>query len=170
MKRDASGWSIRRVERDRKRYLSLLLEADPVEAMIDRYLAHGDMFLMVDKGAPEEDVPADAVLAVAVVARIGERECELKNIAVREDARGRGLGSGLVEWLGAHYAPDCDAMLVGTAGTGVDFYRKCGFAPSHVVKNFFVDNYPEPVVDSGVTCVDMVYLRREFEGGASRQA
>ena len=27
-----------------------------------------------------------------------------------------------------------------------------------VVKNFFTDNYPEPIMDHGIPCVDMTYL------------
>ena len=54
-------------------------------------------------------------------------------------------------------------MFVGTGdvpGT-LGFYKKCGFAESHRVKNFFTDHYDHPMVEDGVQLVDMVYLKKE---------
>lgn len=39
---------------------------------------------------------------------------------------------------------------------------KCGFVRSHIIPNFFVDNYANPIYECGVQLVDMVYLKREF--------
>ena len=39
---------IRKVETDKKRYLDLLLLADEQENMIDRYLEHGTMYVLVE--------------------------------------------------------------------------------------------------------------------------
>ena len=35
-----------------------------------------------------------------------------------------------------------------------------GFVVSHVVKDFFVEHYPEPIWDNGMRCADMIYLKR----------
>lgn len=35
------------------------------------------------------------------------------------------------------------------------YYERYGFVQDHVVKNFFTDNYPEPIIDNGKPCVDM---------------
>ena len=43
---NGTAWIVRAVERDRKRHLALLLEADPDEAMIARYLERGDMYVV----------------------------------------------------------------------------------------------------------------------------
>ena len=51
-------------------------------------------------------------------------------------------------------------MLVGTSVTGTGFYERLGFVPSHIVPNFFTDNYAEPVLDDGVLCIDMHYLKK----------
>ena len=66
----------------------------------------------------------------------------------------------MVEYICRRYAGLCDTLLVGTAETGTDFYRRLGFEASHVVPGFFTDNYAGPVVDGGVLCVDMIYLKR----------
>ena len=45
---------------------------------------------------------------------------------------------------------------------GVGYYERYGFVQDHVVKNFFTDNYPEPIIDNGKPCVDMTYLRLQI--------
>jgi ribosomal protein S18 acetylase RimI-like enzyme len=61
-----------------------------------------------------------------------------------------------------HYS-DCNTMLVGTGDvpSALSFYQKCGFAESHRIKNFFMDNYDHPMFEDGKQLVDMVYLKRE---------
>ena len=55
-------------------------------------------------------------------------------------------------------------MQVGTGDSPltIPFYEKCGFAYSHRIKNFFVDNYDHPIYEGGVQLMDMVYLRKEI--------
>ena len=80
---------IRNVEKDKKRYLELLLLADEQEDMIDRYLERGTMYVLEDGGVKAECVVTDE----------GDGILELKNIAVQPDAqwppeRGRAEGLG----------------------------------------------------------------------------
>ncbi|KUK98770.1 MAG: Acetyltransferase [Methanoculleus marisnigri] len=55
-------------------------------------------------------------------------------------------------------------MVVGTGvrPRSLRFYERCGFAVSHRVENFFVDNYDHPIFDCGEELVEMVYLRKEL--------
>ena len=41
-------------------------------------------------------------------------------------------------------------------------YESCGFRTADVIKNHFTDNYPEPVLDNGVLCVDMIRMRADL--------
>ena len=50
---------IRKVERDKKQYLDLLLLADEQEDMIDRYLERGTMYVLEDDGVRAECVVTD---------------------------------------------------------------------------------------------------------------
>jgi hypothetical protein len=54
-------------------------------------------------------------------------------------------------------------MLVGTGDvpSALSFYKKCGFAESHRIQNFFTDNYDHPMFEDGKQLVDMVYLKRK---------
>ena len=49
-------------------------------------------------------------------------------------------------------------MIVGTTKNNIPFYVKCGFDKYYkIVKNFFVDNYKEPIWDGNLQCIDMYY-------------
>ena len=68
---------IERIEENKKRYLELLLLADEQEDMIDRYLARGEMFVLMQNGE---------ALAACVVSR-EESYREIKNLTVRPDVQ-----------------------------------------------------------------------------------
>ncbi len=133
--------------------LALLLLADEQESMIDRYLARGEMFAMKD---------GEKTLAVIVVTDEGGGTLEIKNLAVSPDAQKRGYGRAMIDFVERYYAGRYHTLLVGTGDSPltVPFYEKCGFVRSHVVRNFFADNYDHPIVEDGVLLRDMVYLKK----------
>lgn len=141
-----------KVTEEKKKYIDLLLLADEQEDMIDKYLERGDMFVLDDGG----------VKAECVVTKEADGVYELKNIAVLPDSQRKGYGRALIEFLFSYYS-DCKTMFVGTgdAPSALGFYKKCGFAESHRIKNFFTDNYDHPMYEDGKQLVDMVYLKRE---------
>ncbi|MDL2293721.1 GNAT family N-acetyltransferase [Ruminococcaceae bacterium OttesenSCG-928-D13] len=147
--------NIKKVTRDKKKYIGLLLLADEQESMIDRYLERGEMFVL-------EDGADGGAKAECVVTRESECVYELKNIAVLPGCQRRGYGKRLIDFLFAHY-PGCATMYVGTgdAPSTLSFYKSCGFAESHRVKNFFTDHYDHPIYEDGIQLVDMVYLKRK---------
>ena len=51
-------------------------------------------------------------------------------------------------------------MGTGDSPLTIPFYEKCGFVRSHIILNFFTDNYDHPIYESGIQLVDMVYLQR----------
>lgn len=145
---------IRQIRDRKKRYLPLLLLADEQEDMIDHYLSRGTMYVLDDGG----------VRAQCVVTDEGGGVLELKSLAVEPAFQGRGWGRALIEFLCETYRGQFSVLQVGTGDSPltVPFYRRCGFVPSHVVKNFFTDHYDHPIFEGGVQLVDMVYLRREL--------
>ena len=143
---------IKKVAKNKKDYLSLLLLADESEFMIDEYLERGEMFILDD----------DGVKAECVITKEADGTYELKNIAVNPDEQRKGYGKYLIEFSLSYY-PDCKVMLVGTGDCEwiLDFYRSCGFKESHRIKNFFIDNYDRPMFENGKQLIDMIYLRWE---------
>ena len=145
---------IRRVDTDKKRYLELLLLADEQEDMIDKYLEDGTLFVLEDEG----------VKGVCVVTDEGSGILEIKNIATDPSVHGKGYGRTLIDHVAKTYAGAFHTLQVGTGDSPatVPFYEKCGFTRSHVIKNFFIDNYDHIIIDGGVQLVDMVYLQKKL--------
>ena len=147
---------IREVTHNKKRYLSLLLLADEQESMIDRYLDRGTMYLLED----------DGVKALCVVTDEGNGLLELKNLAVEPSFQRRGYGKLLVDFICRTYAEEYHTLQVGTGDSPLTlpFYERCGFSPSHVVKDFFLQNYDHPIFEAGKQLIDMVYLQKALKG------
>ena len=62
---------------NKRKYIDLLLLADEQESMIDKYLEHGEMFVLNENG----------VKAECVVTNEADGIYELKNIAVMPDSQ-----------------------------------------------------------------------------------
>lgn len=145
---------IRKVEKDKKQYLDLLLLADEQEDMIDRYLERGTMYVLEDNGVKTECVVTDE----------GNGILELKNIAVEPAFQSKGYGKALIDFLIQTYKGHYAVLQVGTGDSPstIPFYESCGFRRHHLVKNFFTDHYDHPIYECGVKLVDMVYLQRQL--------
>ena len=86
-------------------------------------------------------------------------------MAVSEEYRKHGIGKVLLlrslysmSEMGYGYA-----IIGWPTKSAIPFYEKCGFERSHIVKNFFTDNYDHPIYECGVQLVDMVYLKMDIK-------
>ncbi|MDE7130926.1 MAG: GNAT family N-acetyltransferase, partial [Lachnospiraceae bacterium] len=86
------------------------------------------------------------------------------NIATDPDHQGKGYGKMLIDFIIEKYSGQYTVLQVGTGDSPltIPFYEKCGFARSHIVKDFFIDHYDHPIYECGVQLVDMVYLQRKL--------
>jgi len=146
---------IRYISENKKQFLDLLLLGDEQEDMIDRYLDRGDLFALYDGN----------LKAVCLVTQEDDITCELKNIAVCKEFQGQGSGSAIIGFITDHYKGRYETMILGTGDVPsiLSFYKKCGFEPSHRIKNFFTDNYDHPMFEEGVQLIDMVYLKKSLK-------
>ncbi|MBC8570315.1 GNAT family N-acetyltransferase [Zongyangia hominis] len=147
--------SVEEVKENREEWMPLLLLADPEETMVEKYLHQGIMVAVYGDGEP-----AGVIIAVPLE---GGREWEIKNVAVAPRFWRRGIGTLLIEEVERRLPKEADTLWVGTGGFDSGpflFYEECGFQFDHVLENFFVDNYPEPIIDEGEQCVDMYYLKK----------
>ncbi len=145
---------IEKITENKKQFLDLLLLADEQEDMIDRYLESGDMFALFD----------DDLKTVCVVTATDEETCELKNIATYEKYQGRGYARAMIKYVSDYYKNSYKTMLVGTGETPkiLSFYESCGFEISHLLRNFFTDNYDHPMFEDGIQLINMVYLKKKL--------
>lgn len=142
-------------QKEKKLYLDLLLLADEQEDMIDRYLERGTMYVLDDNG----------IKAECVVTNENNYILEIKNIAVLPEYQGLGYGRALIEFLVQEYGSTYSILQVGTGDSPstIPFYEKCGFIKSHIIKNFFIDNYNHPIIECGIQLKDMIYLQKKFK-------
>ena len=142
------------ITENKKQYLDLLLLADEQENMIDRYLNKGRMYVLDDNGIKCE----------CVVTNEGNGVLELKNIATALEYQGKGYAKALIDFIVEKYGEQYDILQVGTGDSPltIPFYEKCGFVRSHIIPNFFTDNYNHPIYEDGVQLVNMVYLQRQL--------
>lgn len=143
---------VRRVNAGKEAYMPLLLDADPSETMIAKYLQDGELYVLKVHGTS---------VAVAVVLDRGDGLCELMNLDTHPDHRGKGYAGHLVRHLVRLYRSRCRRMEVGTSPGNIAFYQRLGFRLSYVKKNFFTDHY-EPIEEDGVLLTDMQMLEMEL--------
>lgn len=139
-------------EADKEKHLDLLLVADESVDMIERYLHRGDLLALVEDGEAR---------TLCVVTQEEPGSFEIKNIVTAPEHQRKGYGRRLVELVAERCRDRGDWLLVGTGDVPgiLRFYEECGFERSHVVENFFIDNYDHPMYEDGHQLVDMVYLR-----------
>jgi len=141
-------------DNDKANYMELLLIADEQVSMIEKYLYRGEMFALYD----------DDVKSICVVTEQEPGIYEIKNIVTVSKYQKKGYAKHLISYIADYYKESGKQLYVGTGDCPgiLEFYKKCGFFKSHVVKNFFTDNYDHPMYEDGIQLVDMVYLKREL--------
>ena len=145
---------INKEKNDKKQYINLLLEADPSEKMIERYLKDGDLFVLRYK----EDVAC-----ITVVTKLDNDTVELKNIVTKEEFRGKGYAKKMIKYLADNYKQRYKKMLVGTTENNIPFYVKQGFDKyEKTIKNFFIDNYEKEIWDGSLKCTDIYYYSKKL--------
>ncbi len=151
---------LKKIEDSKQDYIELLLLADEQEDMIMKYLDRGTLFAAYDK---------NLLVGICVVTEeketYGAGAYEIKNLAVKEQLQRRGYGRRILEEIEKRYRRECcNVLYVGTGDSPltVPFYKSCGYAESHRVKNFFTDHYDHPIVEAGVVLRDMVYFCKKI--------
>ena len=144
----------RKIE-NKRNYLPLLLLADEQENMIALYLDRGTMFALEDDGI---------IKGECVVTDEGDGVLEIQNLAVAPEYQGQGYGKALIEFVAGRYKDRYEVLQVGTGDSPltVPFYEHCGFVQHHIIKNYIVDHYDQPIFEGGKQLIDKVYLRMKL--------
>ncbi|MDR2516290.1 MAG: GNAT family N-acetyltransferase [Spirochaetaceae bacterium] len=146
---------IKIVHENKEKYMDLLLLGDEQENMIYKYLFRGELFALYDGD----------LKTVCVVTEENESVYEIKNLATYEIYQGKGYGHYMVKKIIEKYKNKCKILYVGTGEDErtINFYKKCGFEYSHIVKDFFINNYDHKIFENGKELKDMVYLKIEYQ-------
>jgi len=148
--------SIRRVRRDKRRYLSLLLEGDESEELIAGYLERSDLWVFRRRGE---------AIAVCAVTDEGGGTFEIRNLAVAPAFRRQGFGSAMIAFASWRYGRKGRRLVLGTGEvpSTLAFYRSCGFVPCGREEGYFSRAYDHPIVEEGVVLNDRVLLRKNLK-------
>lgn len=150
-------FSIRLLQDHEEVPYDLLLLADETREAIDKYVEGSALFVLALMG----------VLAGIYVLTTADRDnAEIKNIAIDTRFQGCGLGTSLLHHA-SEFAKSAGfkALLIGTgdaASKQLKLYKKLGFKPYKIRRNFFIYNYPEPIFEAGVQLKDMIVLRKKL--------
>ncbi len=152
---------IKKERENKEQYMNLLLEANSSEKLIRQYLVDGDLFTLTYK---------NEVACVAVVTKVDNDTCELKDIATEEKYRGKGYAKKMIKYLCDNYKQKYNKILIGTTENNIPFYVKQGFDKyEKTIKNFFVDNYDEKIWDGDLYCTDMYYYSKNLKMNNSKE-
>nr|WP_315031484.1 N-acetyltransferase [uncultured Chryseobacterium sp.] len=146
-------YTFNHTEKNSKIPYELLLLADETIEVINQYIFKCDIYLLHD---------GSENIAVMALYKNSDTELEIKNMAVIERYRSKGIGSILIDKAkeiahNNHYKVLC----VGTSDTGfqqIRFYEKNGFIKTGIRKDFFIENYPSPIFENGLQMRDMILL------------
>jgi aminoglycoside 6'-N-acetyltransferase I len=147
--------TIRRLKEQEEIPYKLLLLADPSKKQIDKYIFSSDIYI-----AEKEK----NVIACYVLKSIDNKSIEIKNIAVDNPNQGKGIGMLLINHA-------CETakkngfinIIIGTGNSSTGqlyLYHKAGFSIVNTIKDFFIDNYDEPIFENGIQCKDMIVLSK----------
>jgi GNAT superfamily N-acetyltransferase len=128
------GW----YDGERRALRPLFEEAEDSGELLDAYIGEGRVLVA---RAPDRIVGHLQLVGAPGGAGAGDRTVELKNMAVIDDMRGRGVGRRLVEHaIGVSRDDGCTHMVVATAAADIGnlrFYQRCGFRLSRVERDAF---------------------------------
>jgi GNAT superfamily N-acetyltransferase len=142
---------------DRETLRPLFAEAEDSAEQLDSYIADGRVLV-----ASLGDEPVAHLQLVTAAAGV----VELKNMAVVEHLRGKGIGRVLVEKAVSDAAVEgTTTMVVATAAADIGnlrFYQRCGFRFSAIERDAFTaaTGYPDPILIDGIPLLDRVWLDR----------
>lgn len=143
-----------KIEKNKKKFLDLLLLADEQESMIDKYLERGEMFVLYENG----------LKSCCVVTDEGDQILEIKNLAVVEKFQKKGYGRKMINFIEQKYKDKYKILRVGTGETPstLPFYLKLSFKIKYKIDNFFIDNYDHEIIEGGIKLKDMIILEKEI--------
>ncbi|MGY3750035.1 GNAT family N-acetyltransferase [Vagococcus acidifermentans] len=138
-------------------HFELLLDADPSKELVAEYMARGMAFEAIDD---------EELVGVMVLLPTRPRTIEIMNIAVAADKRRQGIGQTLLRYA-LEYAQNNSYKYIeictGTTSIGqLYLYQKMGFRFAGIERDFFLENYDEPIVENGLRLRDKVVLKQQI--------
>ena len=131
----------------------LLLLADPDWLQVEKYMDRSSWIVAEISGR---------IIGVCGYMPVDASSAEIMNAAVNPDFQGKGYGKQLIlRTLEQSINEGYQKIIVRTGNSSLDqlgLYQKCGFRMVRIERDYFVNNYPEPIYENGIHCRDQVVL------------
>lgn len=148
---------IKRLEKQEKVPLELLLLADPSKIIVEDYVAKGECFIAENE---------EQTIGVYVLLPTRPQTVEIVNVAVAENYQGKGIGKLLVSHaIRIAKTQGYKTIEIGTGNSSIGqlaLYQKCGFRIVSVDHNYFIKHYSEEIYENGIQCIDMIRLSQDL--------
>lgn len=135
----------------------LLLLADPSKDLINEYLKRSEIYSARQN---------DETIGVIVMFPLTNETVEIKNVAVKPEFQGQGIGSLLIEnAVQVALFNKQKSICIGTANSSVGqlyLYQKLGFEITGIKRHFFTNNYAEPIYENSIQAKHMLMLTRQL--------
>lgn len=133
----------------------LLLLADPSRQMIEQYIHQSDVVTVYHTGQ---------LVGLYVLFPVDAQLAEIRNLAVTPEFQGKGIGQKMLHHA-IEYAQQkaFKKLIIGTGNSSVAqlyLYQKMGFRITDIKPDFFTTHYPNPIIENGVVCRDMLVLSK----------
>jgi len=147
---------IRKLRKDDKIPIELLLLADPSKDVINEYINRGTCYIALIH---------DEIIGAYTLLKTRPYTMELINISVKEEKQGLGIGKIMVlDAIEKTKTLGQKTLEVGTGNSSLEqlaLYQKCGFRIIGIDRDFFIKHYPDEIMENGIRCIDMIRLSRE---------
>lgn len=137
----------------------LLLSADPYKDHIEEYINQSKIYIARLN---------EKIAGVYALYHFGNSVYEIKNIAVSPEFQNQGIAYQML----LHAQNICNSiqnskLSICTGNSSkqqISLYKKAGFEIINIRKGFFIENYPSPVYENGIRCVDQIVMQYEKTG------
>jgi N-acetylglutamate synthase-like GNAT family acetyltransferase len=147
----------RQLDKNEKIPYDLLLLADETVEAINNYIHEADLHVLEHEGR---------LIGIYALYPLNATQIEIKNIAVLKKYQGQGIGKLLLRDAEIRSTEmGFEELLIGTADAAskqLHLYQKIGFQAFSIKKDFFINNYPEPIFENDVRLKDMIMLRKKL--------
>lgn len=155
--KNVTSSEIRKLSINEKLPYNLLLLADETLEAINKYIHQAEIYVI------EQD---NEIIASYALLKLSKYEIEIKNIAVKKMEQGKGIGSFLLnDAVQKAKKQGYKTLIIGTADVALQqiaFYKKNGFEKYAIKKDFYLNNYSEPIFENGKQLKNMILLKKEF--------
>jgi len=149
---------IRLLKKEEVHPIDLLLLADETMDAITKYIYDCDIFVYEHHAT---------IIAQYSLQKRSPEVAEIKNISVSVPYQGRGLGKLLLtDAIARTKQNGFKSLLIGTGDVmfmQLRLYQQMGFEMFRIKRNFYLENYSEPLFEDGLQLKHMVLLRKVLD-------